>query len=156
MEREFVFSEAQAMTPLVRRILVDVVDVQRERSRLEREVDLLLDCRKSPRYHLRRQLYAAENSLLQLSQKNDSLVAELEDLGVRLIDAANGVAGFQFNWAPTVGSDKIRKALFLLKLTDEPTTGIRRWRFDGERTEHRVPSHWVDEPKVSVGDEQVL
>jgi hypothetical protein len=94
--------------------------------------------------------------MLQLSQRYDSLVAELEELGVRLIDANSGVAGFQFNWAPTVGSDKIRKALFLLKLSDEAGTGIRRWRFDGERTEHRVPSHWVDEPKVSVSENHVL
>ena len=115
-----------------------------------------MDCRKSPRYNLRRRLYAAENTLQQCTQKYEALTAELEDLGVRLIDAASGVAGFQFNWAPTVGSDKIRKALFLLKLSDEPSTGIRRWRFDGERTEHRVPSHWVEEPKVSVGEEKTL
>lgn len=152
MTREFVFSEAQAMVPLVRSILGDVVTHYGRLAELEERYYLLRGCRRGD-YELRRQFYAVEDDLRAARDHFDAAVEELEGLGAELIDPVKGIAGFAFNWSPRVGSSRIRRATFLLKLSDDPSIGIKRWRFEGERTEHRVPRHWAEDVRPVTSGE---
>lgn len=148
MTREFMLSEAQAMAPLVRTILFDLAAAHRELNELDARIELLEDCRRSRNFAVRSRFYAAAQEREEAHRRYVHAAEELEDLGVELIDSEHGVAGFAFNWAPSVGSSRVRRATFLLKLDDEPGLGIFRWRFEGERVEHRVPSHWREDARV--------
>lgn len=145
MEREFLLREAQAMAPLVRHVLRDVLEARSQINSLARDVDLMRDCRAARGYELRKRLYHATDALEVQRNRLDAATEELESLGVELIDPDRGVAGFPFTWAPRIGSSKVRKATFLLKLNGDKGNGIASWRFEGERTEHRIPQHWLEE-----------
>jgi hypothetical protein len=143
MKKKFLLSEAEGMGPLVRNILADVADAAAERVDAERHVKRSETLRSHPDYS-RRIVY--QQSLQALERAGERITRchqELEELGVELVDAEDGVAGFPFKWSRNQTSRKVRKAFFLLKLSDDPTVGIQSWRFSGEREERRVPPHWL-------------
>ena len=143
MKKKFLLSEAEGMGPLVRSILSDVADAATERTEAEKQLKRSEAFRSDADY-ARRVVY--QHALQALQRASDRIVRchqELEELGVDLVDAEDGVAGFPFKWSRNSNSRKVRKAYFLLKLSDDPTVGIQSWRFSGEREERRVPPHWL-------------
>ena len=78
------------------------------------------------------------------------LAAELHALGVRIVDSAVGIAGFPFRWSRNRRSRRIRQALFLLRLDDDPAKGIHSWRFCGEREERQIPPHWLGQMESPI------
>lgn len=144
MSREFLYPEAQAMTPLVRQILTELTLLRDKERDIASRLDLLRECRLSSNYNVRRRYYEAETDMGTVTRRMDDAVAELDDLGVELIDLDQGIAGFRFTWAPRAGSNRFRDATFLLKLKDRPEAGIKRWRFVDDNKEHRVPKHWAE------------
>lgn len=154
-KHDFVFNEAEAMVPLIRRILADLSGAYASVLRLKRQVHSLRANRTATDYRARRQFYDAQAELGQQEQRLTSATRELDDLGVVVLDPVRGMCGFPFLWSPTAGSKRVRRALFLLKLADSAGKGIHQWRFLGETTEHTVPSHWSAEPAAPApADEQ--
>lgn len=154
MKRDFILSEAQATVPLVRHILADLTSVYANVHRTRRIVRMLDGCQKSSNYACRRQIHQAQADLALAEKHLHSVTEELEDLGVAILDPARGMVGFPFFWSPSVGSKRVRRAMFLLKLSDDAAKGICQWRFLGESTEHAVPSHWTQErqPVAAKGE----
>jgi hypothetical protein len=142
MKRKFILSEAEAMAGLVRHILVDVVETWRRLHELEQQSKTLQILRTSPDYTSRNKYYQVLHDTETVREDMARLRTEMSRLGVEILDIRNGVAAFPFRWSRNLKSQQVRKAYFLLKLSDDPSLGIRQWRFTGERTERRVPKHW--------------
>lgn len=138
---QFVFPQADAMVPLVWRVLRDLVAANARLAHQERRLDLLEDCRHSTNYAVREQYYQSLRERNLANKDREDLIGELEGLGVTILDQRRGMVGFPFRWSRNVRS-RTRRAHFLLKLWDDPEKGIQHWRFDGEEIERRVPSHW--------------
>lgn len=151
MKREFLVQEVSAMTPFVRQVLGDLVAGSAEVLQWERRVELLKDCRFSERYDVRASWYDAKRELDRAERKVSDYVRELKDLGVVVVDKVQGVAGFPFYLAPRDNPEDTRKALFLLKWSDQPQRGIRTWRFANETKERLVPPSWKKRP-VAMAD----
>jgi len=143
MKKKFLLSEAEGMGPLVRSILADVSDAVAERVEAERQAKRAQTYRSDKDYSKRLIYQAAEQAVERADARIAHCHRELEQLGVELVDAEDGVAGFPFKWSRNSNSRKVRKAYFLLKLSDDPMVGIQSWRFSGEREERRVPPHWL-------------
>lgn len=155
MKRDFILSEAQAMVPLVRHILTDLARIYSGVHRMRRIVQTLDGCQRSSNYQCRRQIHQARADLATLEKELHIVTEELEDLGVAILDPVRGMVGFPFFWSPSVGSKRVRRAMFLLKLCDDEAKGICQWRFLGESTEHAVPSHWSQERQTVTTKGQV-
>jgi hypothetical protein len=143
MKKKFLLSEAEGMGPLVRAILADVAEAATDRVDAERQLRRSESFRSDPSYARRVVYQDALQAVERAEERIGRCHAELEQLGVELVDAEDGVAGFPFKWSRNSNSRKVRKAYFLLKLSDDPTVGIQSWRFSGEREERRVPPHWL-------------
>lgn len=143
MKKKFLLSEAEGMGPLVRSILADVADAALERAEAEKQARRAQAFRSDKDYSKRLLHQQAEQELARAEERIARCHLELEQLGVELVDAEDGVAGFPFKWSRNQSSRKVRKAYFLLKLSDDPMVGIQSWRFSGEREERRVPPHWL-------------
>ena len=143
MKRKFLLTEAEAMAPYVRALLVDLTAAKSRMVHWDRQVQKLSAQRAEP---LSRALcergWAAEAL--------DAASAELQSLGVRLIDPVLGSAGFPFRWSKNRRSRRIRQAVFLLKLDDDAAKGIHTWRFCGEDEERRVPPHWLGQMESPI------
>jgi hypothetical protein len=155
MKRDFILSEAQAMVPLVRHILADLTRVYSSVHRMRRIMRTLDGCQRSSNYQCRRQIHQARAELAASERELHSVTEELEDLGVAILDPIRGMVGFPFFWSPSVGSKRVRRAMFLLKLCDDPAKGICQWRFLGESTEHAVPNHWSQERQAVTSKGEV-
>jgi len=143
MKKKFLLSEAEGMGPLVRSILADVADAAAERLDAEKYAKRAEAFRSDKDYSRRRVFQEASQAAARAEERIARCHQELEQLGVELVDAEDGVAGFPFKWSRNSNSRKVRKAYFLLKLSDDPMVGIQSWRFSGEREERRVPPHWL-------------
>ena len=143
MKKKFLLSEAEGMGPLVRSILADVADAVAERMEAQRLVKRSESLRGDRDYANRLRYQEAVQEVERASQRIARCGHELEEIGVELVDAEDGIAGFPFRWSRNSNSRKVRKAFFLLKLSDDPSIGIQAWRFSGEREERRVPPHWL-------------
>jgi hypothetical protein len=143
MKKKFLLSEAEGMGPLVRSILADVADAAAERVEAERHAKRAEALRSHKDYSKRLVYQQASQAVARADERISRCHQELEQLGVELVDAEDGVAGFPFKWSRNSNSRKVRKAYFLLKLSDDPMVGIQSWRFSGEREERRVPPHWL-------------
>jgi|SRR5579885_3568953 len=127
------WATAQRMLPLVRRIVEDIVghlrDLARmrpEKDRLDRNKRTLAWPERARRYQLQEEIAAAERGL-------DSALAELDALGVSLIDADAGQVGF-----PTMVNS--RRAFFSWRPGED---GLKSWHFEGEDERRPIPSHWA-------------
>lgn len=137
-ERLLDLGTARSMLPLVRRILQDVHQAQRALDRLLPEQDRLdrvkrtLDWpARSRRYELREEIAENEHNLLDA-------MAELEILGVDLLDHDRGQAGF-----PTMVNG--RGAYFSWRFGEDD---VMYWHFAGETTRRRIPSAWTANAEV--------
>ncbi len=132
------WTQAQVMLPLVRRIVTDIVSwverlvhIQPEKDRLDRHRHDLVWQERSRRYQL-----TDEQDKLQTDLHN--AIAELDGLGVALLDPEMGMIGF-----PTLVNNQ--RAFFAWKPGDE---GIDFWQFaDGSRR-RPVPAAWKEAETV--------
>jgi hypothetical protein len=122
-----------AMLPLVRRIVADVLrhqdrlaHLQPEHERLERRRLALVWTERARRYELEEELKATTNELRGSR-------AELECLGVSLLEAESGLIGF-----PTIVNN--RRAFFSWKPGEE---GLAFWNFAGDLSRRPVPAGWT-------------
>lgn len=145
MKRQFVLAEAEAMIPLARQVLADVTTAYAKDRSLSRRVEIVAGCRRSAKYEVRRRHQGLQQQHDDAQRRLAQATDELEQLGLVLIDPVHGIAGFPFLWATEQNSKKIRQALFLLRLWDEPEDGLRFWRFEAESRDRKVPVHWREE-----------
>jgi hypothetical protein len=136
-EQVFTWGAGQAMLPLVARIAADIVGhherlalLQPEQARLERSRYTLAWPDRSRRYHLHEEITAVEGELR-------SACAELERLGLTLLDGAAGLVGF-----PTIVND--RKAYFSWRPGED---GLRFWNYAGDGVRRSVPAAWTQPPR---------
>jgi hypothetical protein len=134
---------ARRMLPLVRHIIEDILHTrqelarkQPEQHRLDRQRHTLDWPARSRRYQLREEISAEERHLQEAQ-------AELERLGVVLLDPAKGQVGF-----PTLVNG--RRAFFSWRPSEE---ALRHWHFVGEKVRRLIPAAWNLEPANSVIDQ---
>jgi hypothetical protein len=125
------------MLPLVGRIAQDIISqhsqlarLRPEQARLERNRRTLDWPQRARRYQLQEDVAAAEREL------HDAL-AELEVLGLALLDPAAGLIGF-----PTVVND--RRAYFSWQPGEAE---LAFWNYAGDTLRRRVPEAWTAPPK---------
>jgi hypothetical protein len=125
-------SKARSMLPLVRLIVSDVIMAQQGIDKLQPEHDRLdrqrLDLswpERSRRYHVQEELATLEKSL-------KFALAEMEELGVALLDPEIGRVGF-----PTIVNG--RRAYFSWTPTE---ANLRSWQYVGETSIRPIPSSW--------------
>jgi hypothetical protein len=137
-ERVLNLGTARNMLPLVRRIIHDVTRANQaldlllpEQDQLDRQKRTLDWPARSRRYRLREEIADQEHNL------QDGL-AELEFLGVDLLDPAKGQVGF-----PTIVNG--RDAYFSWWNGEED---LAHWHFAGEKQRRRIPSSWTADAEV--------
>jgi hypothetical protein len=133
--RETVLSlgTARDMVPLVKQVVLDILHQQKvlgrlqpEQERLDRQRRELAWPERQRRYQVREEVAAAERELY-------GALAELQALGVSLLDIETGRVGF-----PTMVNE--RRAYFSWKPGDE---GVRTWHFADETALRPIPGSWA-------------
>jgi hypothetical protein len=131
---------ARRMLPLVQRVVEDILLSQRDLIRLQPEQDRLDRNRRTlawpdrqRRYQLREEIAAAERHLTDA-------VEELEALGLVLLDNDRGRIGF-----PTLVNN--RAAFFSWQPGEEAVT---TWHFAEETTRRPIPASWFKSEGVRV------
>jgi hypothetical protein len=132
-DRVLTWDASLAMLPLVGRIAADVrrlhselAKMVPERDRLERDRRNLSWPDRARRYELEEEVAAAEKDFADAK-------AELEVVGVALLDPVAGLVGF-----PTVVND--RPAFFSWRPDEE---GLNFWNFAGDTVRRPVPADWT-------------
>jgi hypothetical protein len=133
--RESVLSLADAakMLPLVQHIMSDVVASQRSLSQLTPQEEQLHRERRALDWSGRSRLYAMREEIARAEQTMQDAIAELEKLGVVVVDAEFGRVGF-----PTVVNGK--RAYFSWQAGEQD---IRYWHFVEEERRRPVPVTWL-------------
>jgi hypothetical protein len=122
-----------AMLALVRRIVADVLTYQASLDDLQAEHDRLDRNRLHLAWAERARRYELDEEIKKLGNDLRSSRAELEGLGVTLLDAEAGLVGF-----PTIVNN--RRAFFSWKSGEE---GLSFWSFAGDRRRRPVPASWA-------------
>jgi hypothetical protein len=125
---------ARRMLPLLRRIVTDILTQRRilaelglEQETLDRQRHTLAWPQRQRRYQVHEEVAAARRHL-------EEALAELEVLGVALVDPAHGQLGL-----PTVVNGRL--AYFSWRPTE---TTIQFWQFPGESIRRPVPASWSE------------
>jgi hypothetical protein len=133
----FTWTTAHRMLPLVGRVVADILEhekqlaqLQAEKVRLDRKRHSLAWPERSRRYVLQEEVQSADKHLRDVR-------AELEVLGVALIDAREGLVGF-----PTMVND--RPAFFSWRPGE---TELLYWNFADETERQPIPAHWTKPPE---------
>jgi hypothetical protein len=139
-EKVLSLSTSQRMLTLVRQIVTDIevagdrlTQLQPEQDRLDRQRRTLSWPERSRRYQVREEIAAAERQLQEAR-------AELDNLGVVLVDPDTGWVGF-----PTMVNE--RRAFFCWKPGDDD---LKYWHFAGEAVRRIIPSSWAMAQEVSL------
>jgi hypothetical protein len=132
-DRVLTWHASRAMLPLVGRIARDVADLHARLGRLRPELAQL----ESNRVHLdwpkRRRRYQLEEDVRAAEAELRAAAAELDLLGVALLDEAAGLVGF-----PTLVNE--RRAHFSWRPGEEV---LGFWSYAGETARHAVPEEWA-------------
>ena len=133
-------STARRMLPLVGRVVADILHAQEQLLRLYPEQDRLEQRRhtlswpdRARRYELREEIGAAEQAL-------QAARAELELLGLALVDAEAGWVGF-----PTMVNG--RRSFFSWKPGEDK---LKFWHFAGETVRRLIPADWARADDVTL------
>jgi hypothetical protein len=126
-----------AMLPLVGRIARDVSAQQARLAGLREELGRLDEHRRQLPWPLRARRYQLEDEVAAAEAAYRGVVAELEALGVALLDAEVGLVGF-----PTLVNQ--RRAYFSWRPGEE-TLGW--WNYASERVRRPVPEAWTEAPR---------
>src|SRR5581483_1290524 len=130
---------ARRMLPLVRRIITDllqhgriVAELRPEQDRLDRARRTLAWPERARRYQIREEISTAERGFQETT-------AELDSLGVFLLDAEMGRVGF-----PTMVND--HRAFFSWRPGED---ALGYWHFAGETVRRAIRASWARTPEKS-------
>lgn len=130
---------SRAMLPLVGRIAQDVVRYHEKLEQLRPELDQLEKNRRTLAWPQRSRRYQLEEEIASTEANLKSAVAELDQMGVALLDGVNGLVGF-----PTLVNE--RRAFFTWKPGEDT---LDSWNYAGDRQRRPVPEEWTEEPRES-------
>lgn len=125
---------ARRMLPLVGRIVTDVLQQQRRVDQLGAEQDQLDRNRRTLSWPKRQRRYQVHEEFAVAQRELTEARAELEVLGVAMIDPLTGQVGL-----PTVVNGRL--AYFSWKHGE---TTIQYWHFPGETIRRSVPASWSE------------
>lgn len=131
---------ARRMLPLVSRIVDDILALQKHRRKLGLEQEALDEQRHSLAWPSRQRRYQVQEDLRVLDSRLAEARGELEQLGVAIVDAAEGRVGL-----PTIVNKHL--AFFSWRPGDE---GLRFWHFAGETVRRTIPPSWKDAGDVRL------
>jgi hypothetical protein len=144
-ERVLTWEASTAMLPLVARIAADVRQHHQHLARLGPERDRLEYRRRTLAWPERARRYQLTEEMAEVEKDLADARAELEVLGLALLDAGAGLVGF-----PTVVND--RPAFFSWQPGED---AIGYWNFAGDGTRRPVPADWTKPPKERRGKRKV-
>ncbi|MBY0527499.1 MAG: DUF2203 family protein [Gemmataceae bacterium] len=131
---------ARRMLPLVARIVGDLTNCQQRLDCLVPELETLDRKRHSLAWPQRERRYQVRDEVTEQERLLRNAHAELEQLGVAVIDTRQGRIGL-----PTVVNGHL--AFFSWLPGDE---GIRHWHFAGETVRRSIPTSWKDTGDVRL------
>lgn len=134
-------STSRSMLPLMRLIVDDVVTAQHGIDKLQPEHDRLYRQRFNLTWPQRSRRYQVQEELAKLEKSLREALAEMEELGVTLLDRDAGRVGF-----PTIVNG--RRAYFSWRPTEN---ALRFWQYLGETTLRPIPASWDESAEPSVG-----
>lgn len=123
---------SQAMLPLVERIVNDLIEQHRQMDLLDKELQQLDKIRRTLDWPRRARRYQLQEELTSREASRRDTVAELEGLGLILLDEQAGLVGF-----PTRVNH--RSAYFTWQPGDQ---GVVYWTFPGAPFRNPIPEHW--------------
>jgi hypothetical protein len=129
---------ARQMLPLVRSIVLDIVDKNRQLAELSPEQELLDEHRRSLAWVSRQRRYSLHDEITRTQQTLAGAVSELDALGLNLVDGNTGRVDFptRINGRPAAYSWQL----------GEDTLGY--WCYSGEELRRPIPADWL-EPAVT-------
>jgi hypothetical protein len=131
---------ARKMLPLVQRIVVDIVHYQSQLESLQPRKERLDRQRRDLSWPERQHRYAMFEEITQLEHKISETLAELEQLGVAVIDLPSGRVGF-----PTLVNN--RPAFFAWWPGEHD---ISQWHFASELRCRSIPPSWIEIDQVAL------
>jgi hypothetical protein len=128
------------MLPLVRHIVSDVLDVEKQLGTLLWERGGLDRNRRDLSWPERQRRYFLLDEAAKLEQRRKDAVAELKELGVQVLDVTHGRVGF-----PTIVNT--RPAYFSWRPEED---GVNFWHFAGDDDRRRpIPPSWTQEEPIA-------
>ena len=127
---------SKAMIPLVGRIAQDIVSYHEELDAMRGELAALQDARRSLGWPQRRRLYELEEQVATAKAALVQTLAELDGLGIELLDGEIGLVGF-----PTMVNQ--RRANFNWRPGEEE---LGCWSYAGDTERRPVPEDWISNP----------
>lgn len=128
----FTLSLASRMLPLVKRVVEDYLTARNSVNRLSAEKDRLDRNKRELNWEQRCRRYEVTEDLARWEENLLDAQAELELLGLDILDEGEGRVGF-----PTIVND--RRAYFSWK-PDEVV--LRHWQFAADMKLRQIPSTW--------------
>jgi hypothetical protein len=138
--RLLTWQAAKAMLPLVGRIAADISAAAKRLRALRAEQAGLDDVRRSLDWPSRRRLYQLQEEVAAADAEWRRVTAELDGLGVTLLDAARGLVGF-----PTMVNQ--RRAFFSWQPGEDE---LGYWQYAGDVARREVPADWIDNPPKRI------
>lgn len=132
---------AQNMLFLVRKIVDDLVGSRQRLCKLQLEEDRLQRRRHHLTWPERARRYEIQEDLAVQQQNVEEALAEIEYLGLTLLDVSEGRIGF-----PTMVNG--RRAFFSWRRGEE---GFRHWHFASETALRPIPAAWCEPIEKGVG-----
>ncbi len=122
-----------SMLSLVGRIVADVVSLRQTLTRIQPECTQLDSRRHTLDWAGRSRRYQLQEEIRRLEEERRKTFAELESLGVVVLEEANGLVGF-----PTIVNN--RRAFFSWQPGEE---GPSFWNYAGDTLRRKVPISWT-------------
>jgi hypothetical protein len=129
------------MLPLVQQVVRDILHQQKVLVRLQLEQEQLDRHRRELPWPARQRRYQVQEDVAAAEHELNAALAELQALGVSLLDVETGRVGF-----PTLVND--RRAYFSWKPGEE---GVRTWHFAEETASRPIPASWAKVSEVQRG-----
>jgi len=131
---------AQKMLPLVRSIVVDIVNSRRKLNTLAPEQARLDRQRRDLVWQERRRRYQVSDEIVEAEKVWANAVSELNGLGVTLVDDEAGEVDF-----PTKVNGRL--AAFSWLLGEE---ALRHWHYADEESRRPIPTDWEKSGTVTL------
>ncbi|HXG11946.1 MAG TPA: DUF2203 family protein [Gemmataceae bacterium] len=129
----FSLTTARRMLPLVRQIVADILGRGQRLKRLHAEKDCLDRQRRTLAWPGRSRRYQLQDEIADEERGLQEAVAELDSLGLVLLDEDEGRVGF-----PTLVNE--RRAFFTWQPGED---GLKHWHFLGESIRRVIPPSWA-------------
>lgn len=128
---------SRAMLPLVSQIARDIRTHHQRLRQLRPELAQLDQNRRLLTWPQRARRYQLEDEIARAEADLRAVLAELDSLGVALLDEAAGLVGF-----PTLVNE--RRAYFSWQPDED---GLAWWNYAGDRLRRPVPEEWTELPR---------